>query len=110
MAFSNMRNQKATWWHRNGVDSAGDPTWDSPQRIWVRWEEKREIIHSSNGEELQGDAVIWTDKAVAEGDMFYLGLSIAADPNNLAGTKRALGFNKTPSVDSKRFEIRVVAA
>lgn len=110
MPFSNLRNQKATLWTKSGLDAAGDPSWNSPVMLFVRWEVKEELVTNADGTQRKGTGVVWLDRDADFGDMLYLGTSSSASPNDVDGAERVISFTKIPSVDGLNFERKVVVA
>lgn len=105
---SRYESDTATVWERDGVDSAGDPTFSSasPRQINVRWEEQATTFVNEDGEEQNASGFVIVGEDLAPGDFLYLGTSAEADPANQSGAVRVLGFKKTRS-PSNRFVSRV---
>lgn len=102
------RKQVATLWERDGVDSAGDPTFSSasPRQIDVRWEEQNTVFISEDGEEKNASGFVIVGEDLSAGDYLYLGVSAESDATNQRGSVPILGFKKTRS-PSDRFVARV---
>ncbi len=61
-------NQDVTWKTRSSVDEYNQPTFSS-STIKGRFIYKRQMIRTTTGEEIQSNAILYTESAVEEGDV-----------------------------------------
>lgn len=103
--FARNLNQTATLWTLNGVDSAGDPTWDSasPRTISVRWEERNDMFINQGGEQEASVSMVVTAEDVSLGDYLFLGTSVAADPKLVDGAYAIKVVEKFPDRKARNF-------
>lgn len=85
------RNQKddAVYWEPAGNDGTGGKTWDTPQEIKVRWEDKQELFINVEGKEEISAAKIFVNESsldsgtiLAKGGFLYEGLESDLDSNH----------------------------
>lgn len=97
--LDSVRTHTATLWERSGVDSAGDPEFDSPTIILVRWEQKEVIFHGSDGSEARASHAVHLGQDVDVGDYLYLGTSTQASPKDQAGAISIKDFTRIEAFD-----------
>lgn len=91
---------QATLWRRSDdFDSAGDPTFELPVYIEVRWEDQLTSFIGADGEQVNASGFIMHNTDIEIGDFVYLGETYETDPRNVAESRRVLGTSvkKTPS-------------
>lgn len=88
--------QSATYWKRTGVDNSGDPSFDTPKAVKVRWEERTAVFTNAAGEEAQAGAIVFVKEDMNSGDFLILGTSTTADPTEVSGSREVQGFSKIP--------------
>lgn len=106
--LSSTRIHTATLWEDNGVDSAGDPEFSSPETILVRWEQKEVVFHGSDGSELRASHVVYLGQDVNVGDYLYLGTSVQSSPKDQAGAISIKDFSRIEAFDSNTVSRRVL--
>jgi len=99
-------NNKATYWKAGPVDPYGNPTWDGPNKVWVRWEDRVESFIDDTGTESRSRAIIYPQIVVSNGDRFIKGWSDSSTPPDNAYDVRT--FNETPNLRGTRTEYRAV--
>jgi hypothetical protein len=99
--ITRMRKQSAVLWSYLGEDSNGDPTWDAPEQILVRWEDKE-----GDGEAFaQFRAGVYVGKDLIARDHLLLGelgSSTSSDPEDEESWE-VVGFSKLPDLRAKEF-------
>lgn len=106
-----MRKQSAWVWDNPVGDGYGGYSYDAPEHILVRWEEKREEFRDASGNLSISNAIVYTGQDVAEGAMLMLDAdfsdssgAVPTDPTDSAieaWTVRK--FEKLPTLDAKDF-------
>ena len=95
-----MRKQEAVWWSRSGNDRYGDPTFSSGVAVTCRWEDKYQLVHNVQGEEISISGTVIVDREMEVGDILWSGSSGSADldnPRNNVGYSEVVMFNSTPN-------------
>ena len=54
--------KQATYWKFSGTDRSGDPIYEAPITLLVRWESERRLISESDGQKRFTKSVIWYDR------------------------------------------------
>ena len=103
----NLR-QIATFWNKTGKDSSGDPSFDPPKSIKVRWEDRTVVFTNIQGEEAASTSVVFVAEDMIAGDFLFLGTSTTAAPTTVVGAKEVQGFVKTPELVGSGFERRAL--
>ena len=89
-----------TYWPYAGPNQYGDPTFGTPEQRNVRWEDKNEFFHGSDGQGRQSESVVYDDQHdYNTGDYIYRGSSGEADPRNQTGYRKILAVHETKSLD-----------
>lgn len=96
--------QKATWWHKTGIDGFGNVTFTSPTPIVCRWEDRSEIITNAEGAQVPSRSRVWTAIDITIGDWLKLGTSNTLDPQDEDMAFMVQDFRKIPSLDATDFE------
>jgi len=65
--------QPAVYWERLGLDGFGKAIFAAPVQVWVRWEEKTEVIKDKTGKDMVISATILTPTDMKELSMVKLG-------------------------------------
>ncbi len=98
--------QTAVYWGNPQPDGYGGSTYDDPVEISCRWDEKINMIRSTQGEEVVSKAEILLTQDVDEngliflGDLDDLGSSVEENPETSDRTWKILRFDKTPLFQS----------
>ena len=98
MNIKRKLKQTAVYWQATGRIASGGYTFDSPEEIKCRWEDRHEIYHTSTGEERKSLAIVMVDFDISPGDMLYLGnlvdLDSSSDPMTEPLGKQVLEISK----------------
>lgn len=99
-------NQKATWWQKISVDSAGDSLYAAPLVISVYWVNKDQTVLNQDGEEQRTRSEVrHLQRAMRPGDFILLGESTDAAPNAV-NALHVHAINDSPSTDGTDFVMR----
>lgn len=102
MTFSaRARQDTATLWTRDGVDSVGDPQVSAPTTISVKWERKEAVFRGADGSERRANHVVYLGQDVSVGDFLFEGTSTNADPK-AAGALIVQDFQRIESFGGKK--------
>jgi len=97
-------NQLAVRWTRNGTNSYGRPTISLPGvELAVRWNDKLGQMRDKDGNVVAYDGFVITDRALAIGDMLWLG-AIASLPGTglpAGNLMEVIQYNMTKSLDGR---------
>jgi hypothetical protein len=78
-------NQKATYWAPSATDGTGSKTFAAPQLVYVRWEDRTDLIIQSEGEEIPSKAVVYVQCSMSLGGYLALGdQTSVSDPTTLS--------------------------
>lgn len=106
-----MLRQTAVYWPRLGEDDYGQPVYDAPVEIKVRWEDVNEQFLDQQGATEISRAKIYVDRDLNVGDAIRLGalstMDYPQDPCENTGVHEIRSFQKTPDIRAKNF-LRVV--
>jgi hypothetical protein len=91
-------NQLATYWGSPTPGGFGGHTFDDPQEILVRWEEKNEEFVDNQGNSKISMAVVYADTDLEVGGYLFLGTSLAADPTSLDDALPIQRYAKMPDI------------
>lgn len=105
--IDSARTQTATYWARSGVDNFGDPSFNAPVQILVRWVDSNEVFVNDSGEEERARSIVQLGQDVKSGDYLYLGTSAATDPTSTVGAFKVKSFRKVPSIDGTLYSRKV---
>lgn len=86
--LSRLMRQRATYWSPDTTDrftAYGDPNFETPDRIDVRWEDRQELFINSEGDQMHSKAIVWSLDAIAVGGYLYRGESTTAAPESVTG-------------------------
>lgn len=100
--------QIATLWTVSNIDSFGDPSFNSPVEINVRWEDRTELFINMDGAEERSQAVVFLSIDVTPGDFLMLGSSTEADPLSIRTAYMVKSFRKIPGLGGDKFERRAI--
>lgn len=101
MPWFDHRRQTATLWRVLSYNSSGDPVFDTPEVIQVRWDDKMEIYIDATGQERRSRSVVDVPSDLKVNDRLYLGVSTEPDPLNVTDSFPVVAFNKSHTVDAK---------
>lgn len=103
--FERNLKQTATVWTVSGVDSAGDPSFDSasPRTISVRWEDRVDMFINQQGEQEASRSIVVVTESFKVGDFLFLGTSVAADPDGVVGAYQIKQYEEVPDKQGKAF-------
>jgi hypothetical protein len=65
--------QRAVWWAFDRTDRYGDPVYVPGEEIPVRWEDRKSQAIDSQGNKINVDATVGTNKLLAVNDLLWLG-------------------------------------
>lgn len=97
-------NEKITLWRATGRDGFNKITFDSPEIVMCRWEDRTELVQMEDGSEVRAGAAIYLGVDVEVEDFFYRGVSYDTDPKAVNKAYRVLDFKKTPGLWNEDFE------
>lgn len=100
MFLSGSYNQLATYWAPEGVDGYGKLSFDDPILLMVRWEDRDDLIITSQDEQIPSKAVVYTQQSVALGGYLALGdyTDPGIDPETLDEAHIIRMYKESPSV------------
>ena len=94
--------QQITYWPT--VRTAYGFSFEEPQVIAGRWEDKAELFINEEGETSTSRAVVYLHSLdVKVGDYLALVESVASDPTGVAGAYRVRSFSKVPNLRANTF-------
>lgn len=98
----------AVYWAPSAtLDDFGQPSWEEPIEIMVRWDESIKDMTDAEGETFQSRAQVFTDRDVKVKGVLYLGdLTTGMDhenPKNNDGAWEIRRFERTPNFKSTKF-------
>lgn len=99
--IDDMLNQTATYWAPGAYDAFGQPSLAAPVELACRWQNKTDLIRTPAGREVVSSAVVYPASAVATGGWLYLGTSVEANPQVLAGAYEILNVGTSPDLDDE---------
>lgn len=104
--------QDAVYWGNPVQDGFGNKTYDDPEEIKVRWDEKPQLIAGKDGREITTDVEILTPEDLDVGGMLYLGNldDIGSDdnPHTIENTYEIMGRTKISMPKSVTEFVRIV--
>lgn len=91
------RKQIATYWKAGGLDDFGNPSFESPRLINVRWEDRNELFYDSEGRERRSQSMVGVAEDMSIGDYIQLG---DHQTNTKPGSKakEIKEFRRTPNL------------
>lgn len=96
--------QDLVYWALDSVDEYNRETFAAAVEIKGRWEDVKELVTNSKGEEVVSMARAWVLQDLAEGGYLYLGSTsdsgYDADPTNMDDALRIIAFKKIPDLDA----------
>ena len=105
--ITTMLRQTAVYWSPLSVDEYGQPTWNAPVELAVRWEDKIEAFMDADGERQFSRAVVFVESDVILKGVLLL--SALVDVDNLTDPKANEGaweirkFDKLPNLKNTEF-------
>ena len=108
MAFIKFTD-KAIYWKFDGVDRFGDPKFEGPIEISVKWEDERRLISDSDGQERFTKSIVWYDPTAEIPENSFLarpvnltpGQETMEDPRKIPNAYQVRQANSIGSVDRK---------
>jgi len=101
MNLSRLLNQTITYWASPAPDGYGGYTYDAPEAIVGRWEDKQELFIDKAGKEVKSNAIVYLGQDVDLGGFLALGTHIdSADVNpvDTIGAREIRSVEKSPDV------------
>ncbi len=98
--ITRMLRQQGIYWSLAGTDADGQPTWNDPIQIKVRWEDKLHEVGDKEGERQEPMGRVYVDRDVTIGSYLLLGeitSSLNSDPR-AAGAYRIAAFEQLPNI------------
>ncbi len=103
--------QPAIYWGNPQPDGFGKYEFDAPVQIYVRWDDKNQVVTDKNGKEVLSNAEIMVTQDLDELGMLLLGelgdLDSTADPYE-SGAVTIMSKTKIPMIKSKTDFVRKV--
>ncbi len=100
--------QRITYWATGAPDGFGGVAFSTPVTIKARWEDVSDLFVDSQGREVRSAARVYVDQDVSLGGYLYNGVSTTSDPTTVDGAQEIKDFKKTPTLDNKYHERRVL--
>jgi hypothetical protein len=95
-----MRKQVAVYWAPGPPDAFGQPTWEAPEELTCRWEDKVVEFLPPAGERKQSMALVYVESDVELKGKLKLGAltsATPADPTEDEDAWEILRFEKLPN-------------
>ncbi len=84
MFLAGAFNQEVTYWAQTAIDSLGTRTFDTPEVVKARWEDRNDLVITLDGEQVPSKSVIYTKETFVLGGYLALGdYSTTVDPTTL---------------------------
>jgi hypothetical protein len=105
--------QTAVYWGNPENDGSGGFVFDEPVEIKCRWEDKTQVVNSSDGSEVVSDSFILTNEDLDENGYLFLGTlddldsDELTDPKSKTGARMILSKNKIPMIKSTKEFVRL---
>lgn len=100
MSSRNLR-EIITHWPFAGSDGFGGFTFGTPIALEARWELKRELFMTAEGEEVVSNAIVYLSADVDEGDYLAQGdQTTTSNPGTLSNAFRIKAFGKATDLRS----------
>jgi len=101
------RYQDATYWKATGTrDAFGNPQFESPRKIKVRWEDRSELFYDSDGRERRSQSMVGVGERMNIGDYLKLGVSDESTPPSTS--KEVKDFRSTPNLFNTKVDMWAV--
>lgn len=97
--YTHNLTQTLTYWPPSGNAPGGGVTYGSPVQIKGRWQDKRDLIRSADGQEVASSAIVYVDRELADKGRLYRGISASANPLTVIGAREILSRGSSPSLD-----------
>src|SRR5690554_5665001 len=98
---TNLR-QSATYWPPGAPVPSGGVSFGAPVQIRCRWQDKRDLVRSADGQEVASSAIVYVDRELADKGYLYRGISAATDPRNVIGAREILARGSSPDLRANR--------
>lgn len=100
--ITRMLKQTAVYWAPLGVDEFGQPTWDTPVEVAVRWEDRAEEFLNQEGDRQMSRSVVYVGQDVEVNGVLLLGELTSSvdqdDPKSNTGAWEIRRFEKLPNL------------
>lgn len=102
-------NQTAVYWGTPLKDGRGSFTYSDPVEVAVRWQDKKEVVTDSKGQELVSKAEVILLQDVDEQGLLFLGdlddldSTQEDDPTTVDGAYLIIKFDKSPDLKGREF-------
>ncbi|MGM0409193.1 MAG: hypothetical protein ACQEQF_00405 [Bacillota bacterium] len=103
--YSNMLNQKLTYWGTSGFDKFSNPNIKSPVILNCRWEDKKELYKDAEGNEKVSEAVIFVNQILSAEEYIQEGEHSGTDISNAYEIKKV---DKIPSIKGDKYQYKVL--
>lgn len=106
--------QTAVYWGNPQNDGYGNFVFDEPVEISCRWEDKAQIVVSSDGAETSSDAEVLVTQDLDVDGYLYLGSLVDLDsdeldsPMTVETARRIISYDKIPMIKSTTVFVRKV--
>lgn len=97
--FVRRMTQTATYWPPGANAPGGDVSYGAPVAIKCRWQDKRDLVRSADGQEVSSSAIVYPDRELADKGYLYLGAAVSANPRTVIGAREILARGTSPSLD-----------
>lgn len=108
--LAKLCKQIAVYWGNPVSNGSNGFTFDDPVEINCRWEDKKELIQDTQGNEIVSTATVFVLQDLDELGYLYLGTlddfessGIGDDPKNTYGSFQIKRFNKIPSLKRNEY-------
>lgn len=100
-------NQLATYWGNGVIGGTGKRTFGTPISLYVRWEDKLQMVPSPKGEDIPSRSTVYTDHVLEIGGYLalgdYTGVSPILDPTTIDAAYRIVYKDSMVSVDGLEY-------
>ena len=97
------RKQTATYWKAGGLDDFGNPSFEAPRTISVRWEDRGELFYDSEGRERRSQSMVGVGEDMSIGDYLQLGDN-TSDLKPGSNAKEIKEFRRTPNLTNTKVD------
>ena len=95
--------QDVTHW-ASTPNGYGGYSFTGPNALKGRWEDKRELIRDSQGNEVVSQSIVYLSADIEPEDYLFLGTSTDPDPTTVPLATRVIQFDKTPDLRLVTYE------
>ena len=104
--LTRMRRQDAVYWEVNGYGDDGQPAFDPPREIRVRWEDVHEVFVDDQGNDIVSNSVVYVGEDLKTQSMLWLGKLTDLDSDIPHENEKAYAirkFEKIPNLKASDF-------